>query len=670
MVNAIIRGTTVAAAEASGTQSITISSMTHVTPKGARIYATWADADTPTTGRDNARSSDYFVGTNGETAGCSYQSEHNVATSNTDGLAANDGRCVAIVDAAGTLLSMASFVQWVPGGIEITWNNANSDGVILHVEFWFGDKVQIAVGTSTGAVLGNTLDVVTGFMPDHLETTSRVTGFNETISVDWNRQIATFVRNPGLLTYLSSTILQQVRDAQASAVCATIADDGGLICQGYRGGAVFVLADSTFLSTFLTNGFRIGSGGVGVPGSSGPGFGYMAISYGGNRVDILHRTTPTTNGTESYTNSLFHPWAATSLFTARTGGGQNATDDSGSLGIGFSSPFGEEFCASTNEDHGAATMDNSSRSVSGKLMSLRTATDAGFHYECDIVAWHGSGVNFSWSNVDGSARRFAVVLLERDQIIGCAHGSLPLLDAEGVGLVGVVGVGAGTLPLLDAEGTGSMFYVGAGDATIPPLQGAAFGRLLFMERASCMELPALSGAGLGAMSFIGSGDGDMPLLLGEGLALETFIGTGSGLLPLLDADGVGVESFFGAGAGVLPLPLGEGVAFEVFLGDGAGSLPLLGGAGAGLVGVIGAGAGVLPLLTGTGTGTTDVLPFACEVELLGTKDAEVSLGASHDAEAVLQASYDEEVDLLAGHRVVVDLQASYDGEADLLGSCG
>lgn len=669
MVNAIIRGTTVAAQESAGTQTITIASMAHVQPKGARIFATWADASTPTTGRDNARSSDYFIGTNGDTAGCSYQSEHNVATSNTDGYAANDGTCVAIIDAAGTVLAKAAFGSWTNGGINISWNNGSSDGVILHVEFWFGDTVQIDVGNSTGAVLGNTLDIVTGFMPDHLETISRVTGFNETVAADWNRQLASFVRLAPLLTYTSSTILQQVRDSQAAAVCATIADDGGLICQGYRGGAVFVLADSTFLSTFLVNGFRIGSGGPGPVGSSGPSFAYMAISYGGNRVDFLRRTTPTTNGVESYTSAPFQPWAATSLFTARTGGGQNNTDDSGSLGIGFASPFDSPFSASTNEDNGAATMDNSSRSV-GKLMSLRNATDSGFHYESDIVAWHGSGVNFSWSNTDGSARRFAVVLLERDQILGCAHGDLPLLDAEGVGLVGVVGVGAGTLPLLDAEGSGSMFYVGAGAAFLQPFQGAGAGRLLFMERASCMSLPPLSGAGLGEMAFIGTGDGDLPLLLGEGLALETFIGAGSGSLPLLDADGVGVETFMGAGAGVLPLPLGEGAAFEFFLGDGAGVLPLLGGAGAGLVGVIGFGAGVLPLLIGTGTAETDQFPFACEVELLGSKDAEVSLQASHDAEADLLGSSDAEVDLLAGHRVVVDLQASYDGEADLLGSCG
>lgn len=670
MVNAIIRGTTVAAQESAGTQTITIASMRHVTPKGARIYATWADASTPTTGRDGARWSDYFIGTDGSTAGTSVQSEHGVGTSATDRYAADDGKCVVLLDTAGAVLEFATFGAWVAGGIEIEWNGGASDGVILHVEFYFGDTVQVDVGADPGGEVGGPNNViVTGFMPDHLQTLSAVLAFNETPSTTWHRHVGQFVRNAGLLTFRSSTLMQEIGDAKATGEASSIASDSGTICNAFRGGGAIVLGNSSILVSFLPTGFEVSGSGPGPAGALGPRFAWMAISYGGNRVDIVRRTTPLTAGTEHYVDAGFQPWSALALSTARALGGNNLTDDSGQIGQGFASPFDSPFSASTNEDDAAATMDNSSRSV-GKFMSLRDATDAGFLYENDIAAWHGGGVSFSWTNVDGTARRFAVVLLERDQIIGCAHGTLPLLDAEGVGLVGVVGVGAGTLPLLEAEGTGAMFYVAAGDAFLQSFQGAGAGRLLFMERASCMELPSLSGAGLGAMSFIGTGDGDMPLLLGEGLALETFIGAGDAVLPLLDADGVVVETFTGAGAGVLPLPLGEGVALEFFLGDGAGTLPLLAGAGAGLVGVIGAGAGVLPLLIGTGIGTTDVLPFACEVELLGTKDAEVSLGASHDAEAVLQASHDEEVDLLAGHRVVVDLQASYDGEADLLGSCG
>lgn len=669
MVNAIIRGTTVAAQESAGTQTITVASMTHVQPKGARIYATWADAATPTTGRDGARWSDYFIGTDGSTAGTSQQSEHNAATSATDRYAADDGKCVVLLDTAGAVLEFATFGSWVNGGMNISWNGAASDGVILHVEFYFGDQVEVAVGADTGPVLGNTADIITGFMPDHLMTNATVLAFAEAGTTTWHRHVGHYVRLPGLLTFESSTFMQEVGDNKATAECSSISNDSGTITNGFRGGGSIVLGNSTTLDSFLVNGFRISAGGPGPVGASGPAFAWMAIRYGANRSKLVRRTTPTAAGTEHFVTAGFQPWSALAMSMATTAVGNNLTDNSGQIGQGYASPFDSPFSASTNEDDAAATMDNSSRSVA-KFMSLRDATDAGFLYECDIASWNGGGVSFSWTNMDGTARRFAVLLLERDQIIGCGHGDLPLLIGEGEGLVGVVGVGAGTLPLLEGEGSGSMFYVGAGDAFLPLLQGAAFGRLLFMERASCMELPPLLGAGLGTLSFIGSGDGDLPLLLGEGLALETFIGAGAGSLPLLDADGVGVETFIGAGAGVLPRPLGEGAAFEVFLGTGAGTLPLLDADGAGLVGVIGSGAGMLPLLIGTGTGTTDVLPFACEVELLGSKDAEVSLQASHDVEADLLGSHDVEVDLLAGHRVVVDLQASYDGEADLLGSCG
>jgi len=625
MVSAYVRGTTVAAAEAPGTQTITVAGMTHVQPKAARIFATWADASTPTTGRDNARWSDYFIGTDGSTAGNSFQSANGVGLSNTDRYGADDGGCVVILDPAGTVLERAAFGQWINGGMEIEWGGANSNGVILHVEFWFGDRIQVAVGQDHGGEVDSSKDIAIGFMPDHLETISHTDNYSESVVPTWHRHWSTHIRNPGLLTATSDNFLQEIADSASTTRTSSIAQTTGIIiAQQFRGGNSFIFGYATNFTTFLTDGFRVNTTGQGPVGMNGPSFAWMAISYGGNRVKMQRRTVPAADGIEKITDVGFRPWSATTRFLARTSNGQDNSDASGQAGIGFADEAAA-FSASTNEAHGVGTSDNSSRSVAS-LMSLRNAADSGFLYECDVDEWHESGLNLGWSNVDGSAYLCSIVYFERDQIIGCGAGFLPLLEGAADGLVGVIGSGDGVLPLLEGAGTGAMVFSATANTFLPLLDGAGLGAMTFTA-AGAGTLPLLEAEGAALVGVFGSGNGTLPMLRGYGTGRLLYYGCAHGLLPNLESAGTGtveLDAHMGTGAGVLPLltgygtgrqvyrsmsgctvlPLlgGAGIGAQVFAAAGDGEFPLLDGAGAGLLEFRATGPGALPLLTGSGSG--------------------------------------------------------------------
>ena len=668
---ALIEGV-VANAVTSGTAGVTtqdfvVSGFTE-TPKAAKIICSTA---TGTAGVAIAHGSMCMGLTDGTNeAGVWVSDQNNQATTNTSRGAFDTG-IIRIYNAAGTVtVAEGSVDSLITGGIRILWDKIPLVAIEVHVVLWFGENVTVKVEAVTPSdQASGSVQIATGFEPDHVITLSSNTLFDETIYANANIQVAHTVRDGGTTAKTRFTSHHANDNKSTSESGMLISNTTAIAINHSLTGTSFPTISNTNLDDFhSTDGFNVSTtGGTGT--TIGPSFVYLAVSYGGNQYALKGYRTPTTTGVDNLASG-FKVWSAMSLQTRLvdatfTGSETNANAAPKSFGLLTNS--GVEWSNIFRSRDGSATSDVDCAS-DVQFMALQNNTGASFTF-IGTGSFHATdGIDINYTRVNATQRMNAIFMLEVDVISGSSASVLPLATAAGTGTEAFVGTGTSTLPLATAAGTGVVVNptTGTGQGVLPLATGTGSGTVRFTA-IGVGVLPLATGTGAGILVFIGTSSGTLPLAIGTGTGsvVDTLTGSGAGVLPLATATGTGQLTLAGTGQGVLPLATGTGSGnvLDTITGTGTGTLPLVAGIGVGelvftgagffraavpklvgtglaelqfigsssgslplpessgvgqvLTSVIGTGAGTLPLATGTGTGTqvftgssSGVLPLA------------------------------------------------------------
>lgn len=568
-----------------------------------------------------------------------FASEDNVADSNSGRQSGNDSLAMLIkTDISGYDVRI-EFSASITDGIRLNYTTVDGIAHFITVILLGGPDTSCFVG-SYDAPDGNPFDVTTvGFMPDCvLPMISN--GFGGIAAAAPTAACAAclgFASEPSSGVFANRTLSYSMGDAKATATPSmSFLDTDMTVIIRDATTPPFTTLNQQRMTARLSNGFTSDEQISANPGATG----FMALRFGGVKIQVLSVNSPTSNG--DVTTSTNYP-VGSILILGSQADAFTAKGDSQAGGwcFGFASKF-EQFATGIHEEDAAATMNNGSLCEDVALsIALHNGSGKAIVATAALTV---SNFTLSFTTTQGTARKQAVLVIPQADFTSTGSGSFPLATGAGTASLTFQATGAGNFPLATGAGTAQEVFQASGAGTFPLAEGAG----------TALEV------------FQATGAGTFPLAQGAGVSLLVFQGTGVGSFPLPLGAGTASLTFQAVGAGSFPLVQGAGTAQLVFLGTGVGSFPLAEGSAVALLVFQGVGVGFFPLPTALGFGPpADSL--ACEELLEGDYVATDALGGDRGVTAVLSGDRSTTSTLLANYSIASDLQADYETITDLEG---
>lgn len=352
-----------AAPTATGTQDYTSSGFG--TPVAAMFFV--SKATTANTDTDEAAQ---CVGWTDGTTDCALagQSEHNQASSNTDG-GPYSTHCILMMDiGATTTEGSAVFSAWITDGVRINWDNALGSAYLVTCVLFGGDITAahadvINLGTGTSA-LDQTAPgfqpnvVIAGCSPNRAVSTP---GINNQFSFG-------LAHDDGAGTTTQRHYFWWSRDGRASGQCFAAYDATSVL--GDYATALTQNWEAT-LSDFDANGFSV------TPSASAGGTSMLYLALACEEAAVISSASGSGTGNKSFTGSGFTPDALLAIgcqLTAASPTSNAEPAESWSYGVAVGTGASDEYAISVLDDDGAATTDTQSRH---DTKTLYQASDTG-----------------------------------------------------------------------------------------------------------------------------------------------------------------------------------------------------------------------------------------------------------------------------------------------------
>lgn len=700
MAKAIIR-TVVANAITSGgpTQDFTVSGIG--TPKAAMVIITRNDG---AYGIDPQKK--LCIGFTDGTfeGGVAAQSQHNVGTTECNSIRYDDAIVRLPSNDGTTDVAVGAFDSFITDGIRIDWTTIPNLDYKVFVVLFAGDDLSASAGTvAPTSTVGQDVKATTGFEPDHLITAAYVHGdADETYYRAYHVCLAHAVNLASTPEGGSGARVRAVawrhNDGLATAQPTITLMDDELAVWWASNSAPISYNRGTRLdptTPWESDGFNVETT-SGANSDPGPRLFYLALNYGGKRVQLDDFVTPTSTGDEFYELGI-KPDAVMGIHgSIPTGNPWESLEDIDGSPATVGGPWyadeGDEWSISLHDDDDVGTTYTATNTRNSALYLQNASPVFTTIYEASLSSFDAGagtrGVTLNFSNAPGSARRFVMFALETEDVLGEADLVAPAAVVDGDGTLTIEGTAALSAPagVVDAAGTltiegtaalvaPSALLAGAGELTIagtaaltaPSGEVSAVGTLL-IEGVAALAAPAGAVVAVGTLTVEGTAALVAPaaIVSGEGTVLGTIEGTADMVAPAGVVAGVGTLTI--EGTATLVAPSGvldadgtltiEGVAALVaqaaviaaageitIAGTAALEAPSAEVAAAGTLTIEGTAALVAPAAVVAGVGTVEV-DFegleGCDVALSGSYDVAVSLAASWDVEAARAAEYDAE----------------------------
>ena len=178
---------------------------------------------------------------------------------------------------------------------------------------------------------------------------------------------------------------------------------------------------------------------------------------------------------------------------------------------------------------------------------------------------------------------------------------LPMIVAEGHGVVGVIGGSDVELQPVEAAGHGVSGVLGTSYATLPSLEGVGYGPPI-----SIQTLPSITGSASGLTGQVGRSESALRVISGAGAGSVPIVGRSSQSLLQITLAGSGHSSVIGASSVTLKSLIVASSGVSGRLGSSTVTLPVILADGSGHVQVVGSSTVTLPSIIASGTSAITV----------------------------------------------------------------
>jgi len=296
---------------------------------------------------------------------------------------------------SGSISGLATFSGFITNGCQIYWSNAPSQAHLITAVFFAGTDVASEIFYGDFTDTNSPVTVTTGFEPDVLIGLNAEIYDNNSTSGDAQFNVGMAVRGGDQY----AAFWDESDNAADGAMYHEIRDSGFLTDTIGKTASVSQYNSTNFVVT--------------IPGSESVNERTgLALQIGtlSMAVDVID--TPTSTGTQAYTQPGFTPQFALIVGTYATALDTNTNLGAGCMGVADSTS-GNEYSISWQSEYGAATS-NTSCLTDGKIINM--PTDAGgTGIVATVSTWDTNGLTLNYSATDtGTVRKLILLTIQEE----------------------------------------------------------------------------------------------------------------------------------------------------------------------------------------------------------------------------------------------------------------